>query len=82
MAALLVLGGAATACKSKGNGIGTAPVDVPCPDVRPAAATPCPDPAHVGIVANVCVFPGTCADPAATGEAFFFCPGGTLAAWK
>ena len=82
MAVLLLLGGVGAACKAKGNGIGTAPIDIPCPDVRPTAASPCPDPQHVGTETNVCPYPGTCADPAATGESFFFCPGGTNAAWK
>jgi hypothetical protein len=82
LAVLLLLGAAAIACKSKGNGIGTAPIGIPCPDTRPVAASPCPDAEHVGVEANVCAYEGTCADPTARGSAFFFCPGGTNAAWK
>jgi hypothetical protein len=82
MAVLLLASGIGMACKTKGNGIGTAPPNFPCPLVRPEAASPCPDKEHVGSEANVCPFAGTCADPNATGEAFFFCPGGTNAAWK
>ena len=82
LAVLAAIAGSAGACKSKGNGIGTAPTDIPCPATRPTAAAPCPDPAHIGAESNVCNYSGTCADPAADGEAFFFCPGGTNAAWK
>ena len=82
LAVIAAIAASAGACKSKGNGIGTAPNDYPCPLDRPTAAAPCPDPTHVGAESNVCNYTGTCADPNAEGQAFFFCPGGTNAAWK
>ena len=80
-AVLLVLGGFASACKTKGNGIGTAPNDVPCPNTRPLATPDGTLPA-CDVEPNVCPYLGTCADPSAPGQSFFFCPGGTGARWK
>ena len=88
---VLVMGAVALACKAKGNGVGTAPGDVPCPAVRPVAASPCPiapdggvppGTVHVGDETTICRYAGTCGDDKAEGEVFLFCPGGTNAAWK
>jgi hypothetical protein len=91
----LAFGGA---CKAKGNGVGTAPPDFPCPapPETMVVGTPCPSLGMCGACGGNCGGALLCAavpladaggevDASATvsdPDFYMFCPGGTGAVWE